>query len=111
MNHKKINLASELVAWEHERFSLSKVQGLTLSHFASHKDSDIQTMTDTRDSLNDTILIRNIKVIAESLGQFIYNISDDVEIFSNDMVRLVFFHYLSKKSILILFIGSFIKFY
>ena len=92
MNHKKINLASELVAWEHERFSLSKVQGLTLSHFASHKDSDIQTMT-------------------ESLGQFIYNISDDVEIFSNDMVRLVFFHYLSKKSILILFIGSFIKFY
>ncbi len=48
MLHKKINLANEMMAWEHERFSLSKVQGFTLSHFASHKDNDRFTMTDTR---------------------------------------------------------------
>jgi len=46
MVHKKINLANEVLAWEHERFSLSKVPAFTLSHFKSFKDSDRTTMTD-----------------------------------------------------------------
>lgn len=47
MIHKKINLASEVLAWEHERFSLNKIPALTLSHFKSFKDIDRMTMTDT----------------------------------------------------------------
>ena len=45
--HKKINLASEMLAWDHERFSLNKIPAFTLSHFKSFKDADRNTMTDT----------------------------------------------------------------
>ena len=47
MVHKKINLANEMLAWDHERFSLNKIPAFTLSHFKSFKDADRNTMTDT----------------------------------------------------------------
>ena len=47
MVHKKINLGNEILAWEHERFSLNKIPALTFSHFKSFKDADRNTMTDT----------------------------------------------------------------
>lgn len=85
LNHKKINLANELIAWEHERFSLSKISAFTLSHYNNSKDYSRFTMTDTRDSIDDQVLFKNIKVIAESLGHFIYGLSNDIELFKDDL--------------------------
>ncbi|CAF0765035.1 unnamed protein product [Brachionus calyciflorus] len=76
LNHKKINLASDLLAWEHERFSLSKIPALTLSHFQSYKDSDRNTMTDTLENVDKAILTRNIKLISQALIQYIYRNED-----------------------------------
>ncbi len=47
LNHKKINLANEILSWDHERFSLNKIPAFTLSHFKSFKDADRNTITDT----------------------------------------------------------------
>ncbi|ELU15334.1 hypothetical protein CAPTEDRAFT_157684 [Capitella teleta] len=85
--HKKINLAEELLSWEHERFSLRRLPALSLSHFDSHKDQKRQTLLDTRETVSDETLVQNIQVVAEALAKHIFNLTSEegVELFSDGL--------------------------
>lgn len=84
--HKKINLANEMLAWDHERFSLNKIPALTLSHFKSFKDADRKTMTDTIDSVDRKALVKNIRQIVDTIAQYAYKNKDvSSHLFNNDL--------------------------
>uniref|UniRef100_A0A665TJZ8 BOS complex subunit NCLN n=1 Tax=Echeneis naucrates TaxID=173247 RepID=A0A665TJZ8_ECHNA len=82
MVHKKINLADDMLAWEHERFGIRRLPAFTLSHLPSHRLA--QPHVDVKK------LSRNTKVIAEALARVIYNLTEkgapgDLQIFTEQM--------------------------
>ncbi|XP_076268074.1 BOS complex subunit NCLN [Rhynchophorus ferrugineus] len=74
--HKKINLAEDLLAWEHERYSIRRLPAFTLSSIKSHKDPWKSTILDNRENLKYERLITNAKVIVEALGKYILNVTE-----------------------------------
>ncbi|XP_022103016.1 nicalin-like isoform X2 [Acanthaster planci] len=75
MIHKKINLADDLLAWEHERFSMRRLPAASLSHLKIHRDEYRTSILDDRSRVDVDVLARNVKIIAEALGRHIYGIS------------------------------------
>ncbi|XP_023255815.1 nicalin isoform X1 [Seriola lalandi dorsalis] len=106
MVHKKINLAEDMLAWEHERFGIRRLPAFTLSHLPSHRLAQRSSIMDVRSvspssrhgageppagpHVDVKKLGRNTKVVAEALARVIYNLTEkgapgDLQIFTEQM--------------------------
>ncbi|XP_068175077.1 BOS complex subunit ncln isoform X3 [Antennarius striatus] len=90
MVHKKINLADDMLAWEHERFGIRRLPAFTLSHLPSHRLAQRSSIMDVRPHVDMQKLSRNTKVVAEALARVIYNLTEkgaprDLQIFTEQM--------------------------
>ncbi|XP_025031551.1 nicalin isoform X2 [Python bivittatus] len=96
MVHKKINLAEDMLAWEHERFAIRRLPAFTVSHLESHRDGLRNSIMDVRSAagprVNPQILTRNTRIIVEALTRVIYNLTEkgvpaDLQIFTEHMIQ------------------------
>ncbi|KAH7561268.1 hypothetical protein JRO89_XS10G0203400 [Xanthoceras sorbifolium] len=74
LKHKKINISNPRVAWEHEQFSRLRVTAATLSELSVAPELLESTggLLDSRHFVDETAIIRSVKLVAESLGRHIY---------------------------------------
>ncbi|XP_061457201.1 BOS complex subunit NCLN isoform X4 [Rhineura floridana] len=92
MVHKKINLAEDMLAWEHERFAIRRLPAFTVSHLESHRDGLRKSIMDVRTRVDPKILTRNTHIIVEALTRVIYNLTEkgvpaDLQIFTEQMIQ------------------------
>ncbi|KAF7634909.1 Peptidase_M28 domain-containing protein [Meloidogyne graminicola] len=71
---KKINLAADRLAWEHEIYNIRRIHSLTISHFEKFDDPERNSMLDIPKNLDYSILEENAHLIANSLISFIFQL-------------------------------------
>ncbi|XP_063770514.1 BOS complex subunit NCLN isoform X1 [Pseudophryne corroboree] len=90
MVHKKINLADDTLAWEHERFAIRRLPSFTISHLDGHRSGHRNSVLDLSWKVDTQVLARNTRIIAEALTRVIYNLTEkgapsDLQIFTQQM--------------------------
>ncbi|EEF38571.1 nicalin-1 [Ricinus communis] len=75
LKHKKINISNPRVAWEHEQFSRLRVTAATLSELSGAPEMLESTggLSDSRYFVNETAIVRSIKLVTESIARHIYD--------------------------------------
>ncbi|KAM3398854.1 nicalin-1 isoform X1 [Capsicum galapagoense] len=75
LKHKKINISSPRVAWEHEQFSRLRLTAATISELSTAPEllESTGSLTDNRHSVSEASVIRSVKVAAESVARHIYS--------------------------------------
>lgn len=73
--HKKINLAEESLAWEHERYSIRRLPAATLSTLKTYDDPGRLSILDVTNDAEIDRLYKNTKIVAESLARHLYNLN------------------------------------
>ncbi|XP_044309413.1 nicalin isoform X2 [Varanus komodoensis] len=92
MVHKKINLAEDILAWEHERFAIRRLPAFTVSHLESHRDGLRNSIMDVRARVDPKVLTRNTRIIVEALTRVIYNLTEKgvsaaLQVFTEQMIQ------------------------
>uniref|UniRef100_A0A8C5P5V9 BOS complex subunit NCLN n=1 Tax=Leptobrachium leishanense TaxID=445787 RepID=A0A8C5P5V9_9ANUR len=76
MVHKKINLAEDTLAWEHERFAIRRLPAFTVSHLDGHRSGYRNSVLDLRWKVDTDVLARNALILAETLTRVVYNLTE-----------------------------------
>nr|XP_056723457.1 BOS complex subunit NCLN isoform X2 [Euleptes europaea] len=96
MVHKKINLAEDMLAWEHERFAIRRLPAFTVSLLESHRDGPRNSIMDVRSAagarVDSRVLTRNTRIVVEALTRVIYNLTEkgvpaDLQVFTEQMIQ------------------------